>query len=109
MPIFIKTEQFTHETYKLSIKHRKQFIEKHKNWVESLSEKGKKLSSGYLVNQNHDPGGGGVLIFEADSYDEAKRIILTDPMIENNLVSWNLHEWIPIAGKILNLTNEEKF
>ena len=36
---------------------------------------GRKISSGYLVDKNKIPGGGGVLIFEADSYEEAMKLI----------------------------------
>ena len=60
------------------------------------------ISSGYLINQNHEPGGGGMLIIEANCFEEAKNLITQDPMIKNQLVKWNLHEWIPVVGNLLD-------
>ena len=44
------------------------------------------------------PGGGGLLILEAKDYLTAKNIIENDPMIKNELVVWDLQEWISIDG-----------
>ena len=96
MPIFIKTEKFTEKTLKLSNKERKVFLLKHKEWVENIIRSGKKISSGYLVSEKRIPGGGGLLVIEAEDYSTAENIILSDPMILNKLVVWKLQEWIPI-------------
>ena len=102
MPLFIKTERFTNRTLKLTPKVRHQYLAKHKQWVEQLRDSGQTLSSGYLVNKKKEPGGGGVLVFEATCFDEAQSLIKQDPMIKNDLVSWELHEWIPVVGQLLD-------
>ena len=109
MRCFIKTERFTEETFKLSNEERKIFLLKHKKWIAKLHSKGINASSGYLVNKNNQPGGGGLLIIYSYSYDEAMKIVKQDPMIENNLVTWELNEWIPV--KEINSSDfiEDKF
>ncbi len=102
MPLFIKTERFTKETLCLPAKQLHAHLAAHKQWVEKLQASGENLSSGYLVDAEKKPGGGGVLVIKANSYDEAQSIIKKDPMIKNNLVNWHLQEWIPVAGKLLS-------
>lgn len=102
MPLFVKTEKFTNSTLNLPTEVRGKFLAEHKHWVENLRKQGKNLSSGYLVNQNKKPGGGGYLVLQASSFKEALSIVKTDPMIKNNLVCWELNEWIPVVGKLLN-------
>tara|TARA_B100000214_G_scaffold109255_1_gene77104 strand:- start:728 stop:1054 length:327 start_codon:yes stop_codon:yes gene_type:complete len=96
MPIFIKTEKFKAKTLELSKKDRKFFLLMHKKWVESVLESGQIIHSGYLIDEDKIPGGGGLLIIEARNYLTAKKIIQEDPMIKNELVIWKLQEWIPI-------------
>ena len=102
MSWFIKTEQFTEGTLNLPAKDRAFFLDQHISWVKGLSARGIKISSGYLVNEQKKPGGGGLLVLEANSYNEAMDIINKDPMIINDLVKWNLKEWIPVSGKLIN-------
>ena len=103
MPIFIKTEKFKDKTLELSNIERKKFLLMHKEWVENNSKSGHYIHSGYLINEEKKPGGGGLLIFEAKDYLAAKKIIENDPMIKHDLVVWNLQEWISIDG------NQPKF
>tara|TARA_Y100001978_G_C23489179_1_gene335479 strand:+ start:184 stop:510 length:327 start_codon:yes stop_codon:yes gene_type:complete len=98
MPIFIKTEKFKDTTLELSIIERKKFLFMHKKWVKHISKSGIHIYSGYLINDKKKPGGGGLLIFEADDYLTAKKIIENDPMIKYKLVIWELHEWKSING-----------
>ena len=98
MPIFIKTEKFKDKTLILSNSERKKFLLMHKEWVSNISNCGHYIHSGYLVNKKKIPGGGGLLILEAKDYLTAKKIIENDPMIKNNLVIWDLQEWISIDG-----------
>ena len=98
MPIFIKTEKFKDKTLKLSSDERKRFLLMHKDWVKNISKSGYYIYSGYLINEKRIPGGGGLLIFEAQDYLAAKKIIENDPMIKNELVIWELQEWISIDG-----------
>ena len=98
MPIFIKTERFNNKALKLSHIERRKFLLEHKEWVEIISESGQYIHSGYLINEQKMPGGGGLLIIEANNYSTAKKILLNDPMIKNELVNWDLQEWISING-----------
>ena len=98
MAIFIKTEKFKDKTLKLSNSERKKFLIMHKEWVKDITNSGHYIHSGYLINEKKMPGGGGLLILEAKDYLTAKKIIENDPMIKNNLVIWDLQEWIPIDG-----------
>ena len=102
MSLFIKTEQFTQKTLSLLPEERQAYLAEHKCWVEELNSAGKKLSSGYLVNKEKCPGGGGLLVIEATCFEEAKFLVAQDPMIKNNLVTWELQEWIPVVGKLLS-------
>ena len=105
MPIFIKTEKFKDKTLALSNSERKKFLFMHKEWVKDITKSGHYIRSGYLINEQKMPGGGGLLIFEAKDYVTAKKIIENDPMIKNDLVKWDLQEWISIDGiqaKFLN-------
>ena len=97
MPIFIKTEKFKDKTLELSNIERKKFLLMHKEWIKNISQSGHYIHSGYLVNDKKIPGGGGLLIIEAKDYLTAKKIIEEDPMIKNELVNWELQEWIPIS------------
>ena len=73
-------------------------ISDHKKWVKNLIKKGINIQSGFLVNYQKQPGGGGLLFIESNSYSEALNVIKNDPMIVNNLVNWELYEWIDIAN-----------
>ena len=98
MPIFIKTEKFKTTTLELTKSERKKFLLMHKQWVKDISKSGIYIQSGYLINDKKRPGGGGLLIFEAKDYLSAQKIIEKDPMIKNELVIWDLHEWKSIDG-----------
>tara|TARA_B100000700_G_scaffold45787_1_gene47971 strand:+ start:374 stop:700 length:327 start_codon:yes stop_codon:yes gene_type:complete len=105
MPIYIKTEKFKDKTLELSNSERKIFLLMHKEWVKNIRESGYYIHSGYLINEKKIPGGGGLLIFEAKDYLSAQKIIEKDPMIKNDLVTWELQEWIPINGSQIDLFN----
>ena len=98
MPWFVKHETFTAETAALPIEQRRPHLEAHRGWVEQESAAGRRIRSGFLVDGQQRPGGGGLLIFEAASYAEALAWVQGDPMIQAALVSWTLQEWIPVSG-----------
>ena len=98
MPIFIKTEKFKNKTLELTKSERNKFLLMHREWVKDTVKTGIYIYSGYLINDQKKPGGGGLLIFEAKDYSSAQRIIEKDPMIKNKLVIWDLHEWRSIDG-----------
>ena len=98
MSYFVKTESFTIETKKLPLEVRQQYLAQHRSWVSELNKSGTRISSGYLVDKHSAPGGGGLLIIEADSYQEAFSIIQMDPMIISGLVHWDLQEFVSVSG-----------
>ncbi len=99
MPLYIKTEKITQDTLNMFHKDRSKYIIKHKQWVESLVKNGRNIFSGYLTTQEGNPGEGGILLIEANNFEEAKFLIMQDPMIKNNLVTWKLNQWIPVSGE----------
>ncbi len=101
MPWFIKTEEFTQQSLDLMPAQRHSYISKHRKWVISLKSSGHKVASGYLADENHSPGGGGLLVIQANTFEEAEIIVKEDPMITANLVNWKLQEWIPVSGQLL--------
>ena len=96
MPIFIKTEIIKKE-YLIQNYIRKKVINEHIRWVENLKKKGINIKSGFLVNELKQPGDGGLLILNIETYQDALEIIKKDPMIKNNIVEWKLNEWIDIT------------
>ena len=96
MPIFIKTEIIKKE-YLIQKDIRKKVINEHIEWIENLKRKGINIKSGFLVNELKQPGDGGLLILDIETYQDALEIIKKDPMIKNNIVEWKLNEWIDIT------------
>ena len=95
MPIFIKTELIKNK-YLIQKDFRKKIINEHIIWIENLKRKGINIKSGFMVDEFKQPGAGGLLIIEIETYKEALEIIKNDPMIKNNIVEWKLNEWIDI-------------
>jgi len=98
MPLFVKTE-FIKKKYLSNFDLRNKIIQEHISWVKELKNKGLNISSGFLIDYLKKPGGGGLLTIECENYLEAEKIIKSDPMVENNIVDWKLHEWIDICNK----------
>ena len=96
MPFFIKTELIKKE-YLIQKDIKNKIINEHIKWVENLKRKGINIKSGFLVNEWKQPGDGGLLILDIETYQYALEIIKKDPMIKNNIVEWKLNEWIDIT------------
>ena len=96
MPLFIKTE-YIKEKYLSNLTLRKKIINEHISWLKKQKNKGVSINSGFLIDHLKKPGGGGLLMIECEDYFEAEKIIKTDPMVTNNIVYWQLHEWIDIS------------
>ena len=96
MPIFIKTEIIKKE-FITDNKLKKKFVDKHILWIKELKKAGVNVKSGFLVNEIKEPGAGGLLTIEVQTYQEALKIIKEDPMIKNKIVDWKLSEWIDIS------------
>jgi uncharacterized protein YciI len=65
----------------------------HIAFVRDLIAKGHKAKTGYWGEF-----GGGMLLFEADSLEEAKEIVAQDPLIQNSCVKFELHEWCIVVS-----------
>ena len=98
MPWFIKSETFTPATACLAADQRRIHLESHRSWVDRERASGRGICSGFLVDEQRRPGGGGLLIFEAESYEAAMAWVKNDPMIRGGLVTWRLQEWILTSG-----------
>ncbi|MDJ0745092.1 MAG: hypothetical protein QNJ32_17260 [Xenococcaceae cyanobacterium MO_167.B27] len=83
MPTFVKIEKGI-----VDKKIFDRYVPDHKKYVLDLIRKGHKAKTGYWGEL-----GGGMLIFEASCLEEAKEIIANDPLIKNNCVSYELHQW----------------
>ena len=101
MPWFIKTERFTAQTLTLLPEQRQTYLAAHHEWIKALRSAGVKVSSGFLVDAEQRPGGGGLLVLQADSFEAAKRLVEQDPMIVEGLVKWDLQQWIPVCGELI--------
>ena len=84
MPTFVKIETGIVDK-KIFDRH----VSDHKQYVRDLIERGHNARTGYWREY-----GGGMLLFEANSLEEAKQIVANDPLIKNNCVVYELHEWV---------------
>ncbi|MGC6483611.1 MAG: YciI family protein [Synechococcus sp.] len=100
MPWFVKQETFTAAMTTLPPEQRRRHCHDHRLWVEAQRHAGLRIASGFLVDGDHQPGGGGLLVFEASSYAAAEQFIQQDPMIARGLVAWSLHAWKPVSGDL---------
>jgi uncharacterized protein YciI len=92
MPFFVKTEIIKKEYLNNDLKRK--IINEHFNWIKKLKKEGINIKSGFLVDDLKRPGAGGLLILEINNYENALKIIKNDPMIKNDLVEWEINEWV---------------
>lgn len=83
MPIFVKIEEG-----KVDKSTFDQYIPAHHAYVRELIARGHKAKSGYWAKK-----GGGMMIFEAESMEQAQAIVAEDPLIKNGCVDYQLYEW----------------
>ena len=83
MPWFVKIEKGIVDKAMFDI-----HVPAHKAFVKSLIEKGHAAKSGYWAGL-----GGGMLLFQANSRQEAEAIVAQDPLIQNHCVTYDLYEW----------------
>ena len=95
MPWFVKQETFLRPYAAM-----KPHLEAHHRWVEELRRTGVVISSGYLVDGEGRPGGGGLLLLEALGYAEAEELVRCDPMVRSGGVEWRLQQWRPAVGDL---------
>lgn len=69
-----------------------QFVPAHVAYVKALIAQGHQARTGYWRER-----GGGMLLFQATSLDEAKAIVQADPLVQNGCVTYELHEWCVVV------------
>lgn len=69
-----------------------QYVPAHVAYVKELVTQGHQAKTGYWKER-----GGGMLLFQASSLDEAQAIVQADPLIQNGCVSYELHEWCVVV------------
>lgn len=92
---FVKLEEGT-----VDRRHFDQHLQAHLAWVLELKVRGHCPSTGYWQECKGQPGAGGMLLFQAGSWEEAEAIVRSDPLIQAGSVSWILHEWHVVAGAL---------
>lgn len=95
MPWFTKQE-----TFRLPHAELRPHLQAHRAWVAELRGRGVRISSGYLVDGEGKPGGGGLLLLEAEDYASADALIRQDPMVRSGGVDWRLHQWTGAVGEL---------
>ena len=100
MAWFIKTETFTAAFRGLDQAERATHLQAHRAWVAGLQAAAQAVASGFLVDGERRPGGGGLLLLQAPSYVDALALIQADPMISGGWVDWQLHEWMAAVGDL---------
>jgi len=95
MAWFIKSE-----TFRGSATEAAPHLAAHRAWVMELRSRGIRISSGYLVDGEGRPGGGGLLLLEAADHAGAEALIREDPMVRSGCVDWKLQGWIGAVGDL---------
>ena len=95
MPWFVK-----HETFRRPYNEMRPHLAAHRAWVAELRQRGVRISSGYLVDGADRPGGGGLLLLEADDFASAEALIHDDPMVRSGGVDWSLQRWVAVEGDL---------
>ncbi|HIK33715.1 MAG TPA: hypothetical protein IGS17_09885 [Oscillatoriales cyanobacterium M59_W2019_021] len=67
-------------------------VSAHKAYVRDLIDKGHQARSGYWRRR-----GGGMMIFQAESMEEAQAIVDRDPLVKNGCVEYELYEWCVVV------------
>ncbi|WP_421657440.1 YciI family protein [Leptothermofonsia sp. ETS-13] len=83
MPWFVKIEEGIVDKATFN-----RFVPAHKEYVRGLIAKGHQAKTGYW-----GCFGGGMLLFQASSMDEAREIVAQDPLVKNGCVKYKLYEW----------------
>lgn len=83
MPWFVKIEEGIVDKPTFD-----RYVPAHKAFVQTLIAQGHQARSGYW-----GCFGGGMLLFQAASMDEAVAIVAQDPLVLNGCVDYKLYEW----------------
>ncbi|HEY9850640.1 MAG TPA: YciI family protein [Leptolyngbyaceae cyanobacterium] len=83
MPWFVKIEEGIVDKITFD-----RYVPAHKVYVQDLITKGHQARTGYWARM-----GGGMMIFLANSMEEARKIVDEDPLVKNGCVKYQLYEW----------------
>lgn len=100
VPWFVKTETFTPAFLALDRAERSAHLARHRAWVQALRDQSQEVASGFLVDGERRPGGGGLLLLRAPDHVAAAALIAQDPLIAGDWVHWQLHQWVPAVGDL---------
>ena len=89
MPWFVKIEAGIVEKAEFD-----RHVPAHLEYVRTLIDKGHQAQTGYW-----DDDEGGMLLFRAEDWDEAEAIVLADPLVKNQCVTFTLHQWHRVFPK----------
>ena len=67
-------------------------VRAHIEYVRGLRAAGRRVESGYWGER-----GGGMMVFEATSLEEARRIVEDDPLVRDGCVEYELHQWCQVG------------
>ncbi len=95
VPWFVKSETFLRPYGEM-----RPHLAAHRAWVAEQRAAGVKMASGYLVDGDDQPGGGGLLVLEAADHAAAEALVRHDPMVRSSGVDWRLHRWVPSVGDL---------
>ncbi len=70
------------------------YIAAHKAYVQDSIDRGHQTKTGYWGEY-----GGGMMLFQAASRAEAEQLVAADPLVQNQCVSYQLHEWRIVMGE----------
>jgi uncharacterized protein YciI len=87
MPWFVKIEKGIVEKSVFDL-----YVPAHIAYVKELISKGHNAKSGYWQRR-----GGGMLLFEAASREEAEAIVAADPLVQNHCVVYELYQWCVVV------------
>ena len=96
VPWFVKTETFLRPYGEM-----RPHLAAHRDWVEEQRAAGVRMASGYLVDGDDRPGGGGLLLLEAEDHATAEALVRQDPMVRSGGVQWTLQRWMAVEGDLL--------
>jgi uncharacterized protein YciI len=83
MPWFVKIEEGIVDKPTFD-----RYVPAHKAYVEDLIAKGYQAKTGYWQRR-----GGGMLLFKAESMEEAQQIVAEDPLVKHGCVKYDLYQW----------------
>lgn len=83
MPWFVKIEEGIVDKATFD-----QYVPDHKAYVQELIAKGHKAKTGYWHRR-----GGGMLLFEAESMEQARSLVAEDPLVKNGCVKYDVYQW----------------